>query len=77
MTDKSQKDDRSDGRVEQKIRFSRDTLPGQRDGLVEGSLGGMPTDPQGDENRDPPRNAPTIPDVGGAKGKASRANPVS
>jgi hypothetical protein len=41
---------------------SPDRLPGQRDGLPPGALGGIPTDPQGDENRDPPANAPTIPE---------------
>lgn len=40
---------------------SPDRLPGRRDGLPPGSLGGVPVDPQGDENRDPPRNAPTPP----------------
>jgi hypothetical protein len=38
-----------------------DRLPGRRDGLPEGALGGMPADPQGDENREPPADAPTIP----------------
>ncbi|MBN8905762.1 MAG: hypothetical protein J0H99_03875 [Rhodospirillales bacterium] len=28
-----------------------DRLPGRRDALPEGALGGMPTDPTGDENR--------------------------
>jgi hypothetical protein len=47
--------------VEQRIRAARDSLPGQRDALAEGALGGLPPDPQGDENRDPPPNAPTPP----------------
>ena len=47
-------------RIEERLRFARDSLPGQRDGLPEGTLGGLPTDPQGDENRDPPANAPII-----------------
>jgi hypothetical protein len=38
-----------------------DRLPGSRDGLPAGALGGVPPDPQGDENRDPPANAPTVP----------------
>ncbi|MBN8872486.1 MAG: hypothetical protein J0H67_06600 [Rhodospirillales bacterium] len=38
-----------------------DRLPGRRDALPEGALGGMPTDPTGDENREPPQNAPTKP----------------
>jgi hypothetical protein len=37
-------------------------LPGRRDGLPAGALGGVPVEPQGDENRDPPANAPTIPE---------------
>lgn len=37
-------------------------LPGQRDSLSTGSLGGLPPAPQGDENRDPPPQAPTIPE---------------
>ena len=40
---------------------ARDTLPGQRDALEPGTLGGVPVDPQGDENRDPPSGAPTTP----------------
>jgi hypothetical protein len=47
--------------VEHRIRTARDSLPGQRDALPEGALGGAPTMPQGDENRDPPPNAPTPP----------------
>jgi len=49
-------------RVETRINSSRDSLPGQRNSLPAGSLGGLPADPQGDENRDPPRDAPAIPD---------------
>jgi len=49
------------GRVERRINSARDSLPGERNGLPEGALGGLPADPQGDENRDPPANAPTIP----------------
>ncbi len=48
-------------RVEQRIRSARDSLPGERNDLPAGTLGGMPAEPQGDENREPPRNAPTIP----------------
>jgi hypothetical protein len=47
--------------VEQRVRAARDSLPGQRDALPQGALGGLPPDPQGDENRDPPPNAPTPP----------------
>jgi hypothetical protein len=52
---------RRPGRVEQRIGSARDSLPGERNDLPEGALGGVPVDPQGDENRPPPRNAPTIP----------------
>jgi len=62
MTDQSTPA-RRDGEVEQKIRFSKDTLPGRRDALPEGTFGGTPPDPQGDENRDPLPNAPTIPGI--------------
>jgi hypothetical protein len=33
----------------------------ERNDLPEGALGGVPVDPQGDENRPPPPNAPAIP----------------
>jgi hypothetical protein len=49
------------GSVEERVKTSRDSLPGQRDALPEGALGGVPAEPQGDENRSPPANAPTIP----------------
>jgi hypothetical protein len=49
------------GRLEERVRSARDSLPGRRDGLPRGSLGGLPKDPQGDENREPPPGAPTIP----------------
>ena len=48
-------------RVEDRVRFARDSLPGRRDGLPRGALGCVPRDPQGDENREPPPEAPTIP----------------
>jgi hypothetical protein len=48
-------------RVEQRIGNARDSLPGERNNLPDGALGGVPVDPQGDENRPPPPNAPTIP----------------
>lgn len=38
-----------------------DRLPGQRDGLPAGALGGLPAEPQGDENRTPPESAPAPP----------------
>ena len=50
------------GRVEQRINTARDSRPGERNGLPAGSLGGLPVDPQADENREPPPNAPTIPE---------------
>jgi hypothetical protein len=49
------------GRVERRINSARDSLPGERNGLPEGALGGTPMEPQGDEHREPPDNAPTIP----------------
>lgn len=49
-------------RVQPELRPSPDRLPGQRDSLPPGALGGMPAEPQGDENRDPPANAPTPPE---------------
>jgi hypothetical protein len=54
--------DKPEGQVEQRINSARDSLPGRRDGLPEGALGRSPAGPQGDENRDPPPNAPTIPE---------------
>ena len=48
-------------RVEQRINSAPDSLPGERNDLPEGTLGGVPPEPQGDENRDPPPNAPIIP----------------
>jgi len=60
MTDKDSQKHRS-GRVERWINTARDSLPGERDDLPEGARGGVPTEPQGDENRDPPPNAPIIP----------------
>jgi hypothetical protein len=52
---------RRPGRVEQRIGNARDSLPGERNDLPEGALGGVPVDPQGDENRPAPPNAPSIP----------------
>jgi len=52
---------RTVGPVEKRINTARDALPGQRDGLPAGTLGGLPPDPQGDENRDPPPAAPIYP----------------
>ena len=48
-------------RVAQRIRAAADSLPGERNNLPSGTLGGVPVDPQGDENRRSPANAPTIP----------------
>jgi len=47
-------------RVEQRIGSARDSLPGERNDLPEGALNRQPVDRQGDENRDPPPNAPII-----------------
>jgi hypothetical protein len=41
--------------------FGTDRLSGQRDALAPGALGDPSTQPQGDENRDPPQGAPTKP----------------
>ena len=46
--------------VEERVRHGE--LPNQRASLPPGALGGMPPGPQGDENRDPPPQAPTIPE---------------
>lgn len=51
-----------EGRVEERINTARDSLPGQRNDLPEGALDRLPAEPQGDENREPPANAPTIPE---------------
>jgi hypothetical protein len=40
-------------RAAQRICDARDSLPGQRDALPQGSLRELPPDPQGDENREP------------------------
>jgi hypothetical protein len=53
---------RPQGWIEQTINSARDSLPGRRNALPEGALGRLPADPQGDENREPPANAPTIPE---------------
>lgn len=50
------------GRVEERINSARDSLPGERNDLPAGSLGTLPAEPQADENREPPPNAPTIPE---------------
>lgn len=50
------------GRVEQRINSARDSLPGERNDLPQGSLGGVPAEPQGDEHREPPAKAPSIPE---------------
>ena len=49
------------GRVEPRINSARDSLPGERNDLAQGELSGVPTDPQGDENREPPPGSPKIP----------------
>jgi ferritin-like metal-binding protein YciE len=47
--------------VELRVRGALDSLPGQRADLPPGALRGLPPEPQGDENRDPPGNAPALP----------------
>ena len=47
--------------AELRVSGATDSLPGQRDALPPGTLRGIPPAPQGDENRDPPANAPTPP----------------
>jgi hypothetical protein len=54
--------DKHEGNVEQRINSARDSLPGRRNGLPEGALNRPPVERQADENRDPPPNAPIIPD---------------
>jgi len=49
------------GRVQHRINEAADSLPGQRNNLPPGTLDRIPPEPQADENRDPPANAPTIP----------------
>jgi hypothetical protein len=51
----------SENEVEEHLQTVRDGLPGRRDALKPGALGGVRVDPQGDENRDPPTDAPTMP----------------
>lgn len=60
--DRSTEQRSSERRIERRMQPQRDRLPGQRNALPEGALGGLPTDPQGDENRTPPPNAPTVPE---------------
>jgi hypothetical protein len=48
-------------RLAERMRAQPVRLPGQLDGLPEGSLSGHPGMPQGDENRDPPTDTPAIP----------------
>jgi hypothetical protein len=45
------------GRVEDRIRNARDSLPGMRDALPKCALGGVPTDPLGDKNANAGRRA--------------------
>jgi hypothetical protein len=49
------------GRIEERIRSARDSLPNRRDDRPNGALGGVPPDPQADENREPPAGAPIVP----------------
>ena len=62
MADKSTEQRSGTKRIEERMRPDHDCLPGQRSDLPEGTLRPQPTDPQGDENRTPPPNAPTIPE---------------
>ena len=57
MTEKDMQK-RRNGRVEPRINTALDGLPGERGDLPDSALGCVPTDPQGDENRDPSRKAP-------------------
>jgi hypothetical protein len=60
MTAQSPKDtSRRPGRVEQRVRDARDSLPGEREALPPGSLPQPKTEPHGDENREPVR--PPVP----------------
>jgi hypothetical protein len=45
----------SSNEAAERLRKPLGDLPNQRDGLPPGSLRELPPDPQGDENRDPPR----------------------
>jgi hypothetical protein len=65
-----------EGEVEQRIRYARDSLPGQRDALPQGALGGLPPEPQGDENRDPPPYAPTPPLDAEQRARAGSPEPI-
>jgi hypothetical protein len=42
-------------KVAERLRNPLGDVPNQRDGLPSGTLRELPADPQGDENRDPPR----------------------
>ena len=44
------------------INGPRDSLPGERNDLPADTLPKLPPEPQGDENREPPPNAPLIPE---------------
>jgi hypothetical protein len=44
---------RRPGRVAQRVREARDSLPGERDALPPGTLPEPNSEPQGDENREP------------------------
>jgi hypothetical protein len=67
------------GRVEDRIRNARDSLPGMRNALPKGALGGVPTDPQGDENREPPAGfcQTDQPRVAGCRSSFSRNSMVN
>jgi hypothetical protein len=43
--------------ADEQIRKAGHKLPGERNGLPPGTFGGIPADPQSDENRDPPPSA--------------------
>ena len=49
-------------RVERRISGARDSLPGERHDLPADALPKLPAEPQGDENREPPPNAPLLPE---------------
>jgi hypothetical protein len=60
MNDKESQSARS-RRAERRVSTARDSLPGERNDLPTGTLNNVPVDPQGDENREPPPEAPAIP----------------
>jgi len=52
---RSKEEPASAGKTAERLRNPLGDVPNQRDGLPPGTLRELPPDPQGDENRDPPR----------------------